>query len=104
MSPKDAPNMTPKDDRLRIADLGEWYEDLLKIDAAINGRSGSQQGSSLLCAKLQEREERIKQRVRYLASKREISFEAMWLILVKGEYRKLTDSELKELNELIPFD
>ena len=56
MSPKDAPNMTPKDDRLRIADLGEWYEDLLKIDAAINGRSGSQQVSSLLCAKLQERE------------------------------------------------
>jgi hypothetical protein len=92
-----------KDDRPRIAQLGEWYEDLLKIDAAINGRSEAQQATSLLCAKLQERQERIADRVRYLASKRGLSFEAMWLQLLKGDYRKLSEDELKELEQLIPF-
>lgn len=103
MSPKNDPNMA-RDERPRIANLGEWYEDLLTVDSAINGRSEAQQGSSLLCAKLQEREEKIRQRVRYLAAKRGVTFEEMWLQLLKGSYRKLTDTELKELAELPPFD
>ena len=53
-----------KDDRQRISNIGEWYEDLLRVDAAINGRSEALQASSLLCAKLQERQEKIMQRVR----------------------------------------
>lgn len=104
MSPTNDPNMAAKDDRVRISGLGEWYEDLLAIDAAINGRTASLQGASLLCAKLQERESRIKERVRYLAAKRGVSFEEMWLSILKGNYRKLTDAELEELNEIAPFD
>ncbi|WP_432811111.1 hypothetical protein [Pantanalinema sp. GBBB05] len=92
-----------KDERPRISSLGEWYEDLLKVDAIINGRSEALQASSLLCAKLQEREPKIVQRVRYLAAKRGITFEEMWLQLLKGNYRKLTELELKELQDLQSF-
>lgn len=92
-----------RDDRQRIANLGEWYEDLLKIDSVINGRSEAQQAASLLCAKLQERQEKIKERVRYLAAKRGISFEEMWLRILKGNYRKLTEEELRELDSICPF-
>ena len=92
-----------KDDRLRVASVGEWYEDLLTIDAIVNGRTESQQASSLLCSKLQERQERIKERVRYLAAKRGVTFEEMWLQLLKGNYRKLTTEELQELSAIAPF-
>lgn len=93
-----------KDERPRISNLGEWYEDLLKVDAAINGRSEPQQAASLLCAKLQERESRIKERVRYLAAKRGITFEEMWLELLKGEYKKMTPQELQELESILPLE
>jgi len=92
-----------KDERPRIASLGEWYEDLLSVDSAINGRSEAQQAASLLCAKLQERQDRVKERVRYLAAKRNISFEEMWLQILKGNYRKLTPEELSELDRIAPF-
>jgi len=95
--------MAPKDDRPRIASLGEWYEDLLAVDAAVNGRSEAQQATSLLCAKLQEREERVKARIRYLAAKRGVTFEAMWLQIIKGEYRKLSAAELADLQTIDPF-
>lgn len=96
-------NMAPKDDRPRISALGEYYEDLLVIDSAVNGRSPATQATSLLCAKLQEREERIRSRVKYLAAKRGIAFEEMWLKLLQGDYRKLTDEEISELDAIAPF-
>jgi uncharacterized protein (DUF3084 family) len=92
-----------RDDRTRISSLGEWYDDLLAIDALINGRSQAQQAASLLCSKLQEREEKIKQRVRYLAAKRGIPVDQMWLQLLKGDYRKLSDEELATLDNLDNF-
>jgi len=92
-----------KDDRPRISPLGEWYEDLLTVDSVINGRSEAQQSTSLLCAKLQERQDRIKERVRYLAAKRGVTFEQMWLSILQGNYRKLTSEELQELDAIAPF-
>ncbi|MEM7772410.1 MAG: hypothetical protein AAF327_18090 [Cyanobacteria bacterium P01_A01_bin.37] len=93
----------PKDDRIKISSLGEWYDDLLAIDSAINGRSSAQQAASLLCSKLQEREERINARVTYLARKRNLSFEEMWLSMLQGTYRKLTAEELEELEKIDGF-
>lgn len=89
----------PKDDRLRISALGEYYEDLLTVDSAINGRTEAQQSASLLCSKLQEREDKIKARVQYLAAKRGISFEEMWLLMLKGAYKKMTPQEIEELSK-----
>lgn len=57
--------------------LGEYYQDLLTIDAFIAGRTPSAQAGSLLCAKLQEREPRIKERLEYLANKRGITVEEL---------------------------
>lgn len=85
--------MPRKDDRTVLAPLGEYYEDLLAADSAINNRSMSQQGNSLLCAKLQEREEKIKTRVQYLANKRGISFDECWKMCVTGKLEKITPDE-----------
>lgn len=73
------------DDRIVIAPVGEWYEDLLTVDARITARSKAQQASSLLCAKLQEREDKIKERVDYLAKKKGVTFDEMWTALLRGD-------------------
>jgi len=91
--------MSRKDDRLSIPSLGEWYSDLIKVDAAINGRSEPNQAHSLLCAKLQERESKIKDRVQYLADKRKISFAEMWNQLLTSRFEKLTPEEFEKLLE-----
>lgn len=89
--------MPRKDDRLNIAPLGEWYEDLLTADSTINSRSVAIQASSLLCAKLQEREPKIKERIQYLANKRGISFEECWKLAVTGKLEKITPEEWAEM-------
>ena len=91
--------MPKPDDRLKIAPIGEFSEDLLTIDARMNASSSAQQASSLLRAKLQEREERIKARVTYLAWKRGISFDQMWEQLLKGTYAKITAEEAAFVRE-----
>lgn len=85
--------MPRKDDRTVIAPIGEYYEDLLSADSTINARSNAVQGSSLLCAKLQERESKIKERVQYLADKRGISFDECWKLCVTGKLEKITPEE-----------
>ncbi|MBD2057896.1 hypothetical protein H6F88_18035 [Oculatella sp. FACHB-28] len=96
--------MPKKTDRLQIPGIGEWYADLLRIDATINERSEPQQASSLLCSKLQEREPRIRERVKYLADKRGITFEEMWNDILTGKFEKLTPEEFAELKQLEQAD
>lgn len=85
---------------LRMAWLGEYYGDLLRIDAWVNNKSMAVQGNSLLCAKLQEREGKIRSRVRYLAEKRGVSEKAMWLQILKGEAQELTADEVALIEKL----
>ncbi len=85
--------MPRKDDRTVLSPIGEWYEDLLNVDAAVNARSTAIQGSSLLCAKLQERQALIKERIQYLADKRGISFDECWKLAVTGKLEKITPDE-----------
>ncbi|MGG6263219.1 hypothetical protein ACQ4M3_08055 [Leptolyngbya sp. AN03gr2] len=92
-----------KDDRLRIPSLGEWYEDLLRVDSAITGNSEPVQAASLLRAKLKERELIIEKRVRYLAAKRGITYEDMWLQILQGQYQKLTQDEINALESIVLF-
>jgi hypothetical protein len=65
--------------------LGEYYQDLLILDSWINARALSNQAGSLLCAKLQEREPRIKERLKYLADKRGCSTEELIKQILNGE-------------------
>ena len=83
-----------KDERLVIAPIGEYYNDLLIVDSWIRDTTKSQQASSLLCSKLQEREERIKERIEYLAKKRGITSDELWVQILKGNARKIDADEI----------
>lgn len=74
-----------KDGRLVVSPLGEFYEDLLKVDSWINARTIASQANSLLCAKLMQRQVEIRDRVTYLATKRGISAEDLWTQILSGE-------------------
>ncbi|NET09098.1 MAG: hypothetical protein F6K16_31220 [Symploca sp. SIO2B6] len=70
--------------RFAVPDLGEWYTDLLSIDSWINNRSRAVQAQSLLCAKLQEREQLIEKRLAYVAQKRGITPDELRLQILNG--------------------
>lgn len=81
----------------RIAvDLGEFYEDLLRVDAAINARPVATQAASLLCAKLQEREAVITKRLAYLADKRGVTPEQLWSDILAGRYTKPSPKDMED--------
>ena len=86
-------------ERFSIAPLGEFYRDLLEVDAWVNARTASTQANNLLCAKLQEREDRIKERVAYLAKKRGITLDEMWMQILKGEAQDISPDEIQLLEE-----
>ncbi|TBR56428.1 hypothetical protein B4U84_29850 [Westiellopsis prolifica IICB1] len=85
--------MPKKDERLAIPALGEYYNDMLTVDAWVNGRTKVVQAQSLLCAKLQERDKLIKERVEYLAKKRDITFDQMWAAILNGTAQKMIPGE-----------
>jgi hypothetical protein len=81
--------MAPDKRRIQIPDIGLYYEDLLIWDSAINERSMPVQAQSLLCAKLQEREPKINERLEYISEKIEIPVDEIKIRLRNGE--KLRD-------------
>lgn len=85
--------MPRKDERLAIPALGEYYNDVLTVDAWVNGRTKVAQAQSLLCAKLQERDKLIRERVEYLAKKRGITFDEMWAEILNGTAQKIVPGE-----------
>ncbi|MCW5319032.1 hypothetical protein GTQ43_36985 [Nostoc sp. KVJ3] len=85
--------MPRKDERLAIPGLGEYYNDVLTVDAWVNGRTKVVQAQSLLCAKLQERDKLIKERVEYLAKKRGITFDEMWEQILNNTAQKTIPGE-----------
>lgn len=85
-------------ERFSIAPIGEYYRDLLEVDSWINARTASTQANSLLCSKLQEREQRIKNRVEYLAKKRGITSDEMWIQILKGQAEDLKPDEIVDLD------
>ena len=88
-------------ERSYISYPGEYYDDAWTVEAALKGRTKTAEGSSLLCAKLQERESRRNAMVQYLANKRNISFEEMWNQLLVGDYEPITPTEFKKIQEMI---
>lgn len=80
---------------MKLPPLGEWYDDLLTLDSWINDRTKGQQALSLLSAKLQEREPKIRERLEYLAKKRGISADELWQKILDGtaDRPQTTDSE-----------
>jgi hypothetical protein len=89
-------------DRQYISYLGEYYDDCWTIEAELKSRTKTTEGASLLCAKLQEREEKRNKMVQYLADKRGISFKEMWNQILTGKYTPLTPDELAKIQEIDP--
>lgn len=75
----------PKVKRIALPPIGEYYSDMLLYDSFITGRSQSMQAASLLCAKLQEREQKIESRLVYLAEKRNIPVAELKKQIREGE-------------------
>jgi hypothetical protein len=50
----------------------------------LKGKTKTAEATSLFCAKLQEREPKRNAMVQYLADKRGITFQEMWLQLLNG--------------------
>lgn len=86
--------MARKDERLMIAPLGEFYEDLLKIDAWATAQTIAGQGKLLLCERLMQRQEGIRSRIEYLATKRGVTIDELWMQVLKGEAKKLEAEEI----------
>jgi len=82
--------------RLQIPNPGHYYSDLLNVDASLNNRSAPVQAQSLLCAKLQEREKLIKERVQYLADRDKRPFQEVWDSLRVGNYEGSNGSMFTE--------
>jgi hypothetical protein len=89
-------------ERQYIAYLGEYYDDAWTIEAELKGKTKTIEGASLLCAKLQEREEKRTKMVQYLADKRAISFKEMWRQILTGKYQPLSNEELAKISEIDP--
>lgn len=85
--------------RLQIGALSEFYEDLLRADSFLANNSLASQGKSLLQSYLGQKESKIKERVRYLAQKRNIGFEEMWTQIQAGTAQQMTQDELMEMLE-----
>jgi len=76
--------MKSNPDKIQVG-IGEYYSHLLKWDAWVNNRTKSGQASSLLCAKLQEREQRIDDRLEYLAKIRNMTIDELKAAIIGGD-------------------
>jgi hypothetical protein len=85
--------------RLQIGALSEFYEDLLRADSFLANNSLASQGKSLLQSYLGQKETKIKERIAYLAKKRNISFEEMWQQVQSGTAQQMSQEELNNLQE-----
>ncbi|MCT7953309.1 hypothetical protein NG798_26270 [Ancylothrix sp. C2] len=83
-----------KDERIVISPLGEYYDDVLTVDAWINNRSKANQANNLLCSKLQEREKKIEERIAYLATKRGITPTELWWQILRGEAQRIDPTDI----------
>jgi hypothetical protein len=66
-----------KKKRRQLPYLGLWYEHLLQWDAYLANKSVPQQAHSLICVRLQMREEDIEKRLLYVAEQKGISVEEL---------------------------
>ena len=90
------PSVARKDERLLVAPLGEYYDDLLAVYAFVTDRTRSTQGNFLLCEKLREEAPKVRESVAYLAKKRGIEPEKLWNQILKGEAKKISPEEIVE--------
>ena len=85
-------------DRLNIRHPGEFYGDMLAIEAFLKGgRSLSEEACNLLCARLMQRREIRTEMLVHLARKRRVSVEALIEDILKGRAQPIEPDEYKTM-------
>ncbi len=85
--------------RINIRNLGEYYTDMLRIEAFIKDSAITTQAGSMLRAYLNKRTAYRDRVVEYLAWKRGISPDDMKMQIISGEAAQLSQEELIELRK-----
>ena len=85
--------------RLQVPFLGEYYNDLLVIEAWLKDRSGPAEAQSLLRSALMEREATRNAIIERLAKKRGISADVLTAQILSGAAEHLTPEEYATLQD-----
>lgn len=81
--------MAPKSIRIDLAQLGEWYANLLTVDAALNASTETSLAIANIKYGLNAKKTRIRETVQYLADQRNIPYQQMWNEILNGKYKQL---------------
>lgn len=73
------------DERIRIASLGEYYSDLLKLDAWRCDRTKAEQAQVLVCTQLDEHKALIDDAIAQAAKKRGLAPDEVRTKILSGE-------------------
>lgn len=79
---------TSQTNRLAIPDLGDYFNDMLRLEAILHSRSIAQEVAHLLKLKLTEQQEERTTKIGYLARKRGLDVETMTRKLLAAENLK----------------
>lgn len=85
--------------RLQIPFLGEYYNDLLVIEAWLKDRSAPTEAQNLLCSELAKREAPRTAIIERLARKRGISADALIDQILAGTAEHLTPEDYSEIRK-----
>jgi hypothetical protein len=85
--------MSKKQERLYIQQLGEIYEDELKVRAWLNRSTLSLQAKSDLSTFLNMRRDDTKEKLQIMANKRGISYEELRKAITDGTAEKLVEED-----------
>ncbi|MFG6100502.1 hypothetical protein SPB21_35015 [Leptothoe sp. ISB3NOV94-8A] len=85
--------------RFQMPFLGEYYNDLLAIEAWLKDRSAPTEAQNMLCSALTEREATRNAIIERLARKRGISAEALIDQILAGTAEHLTPEEYATLRD-----
>ena len=85
--------------RISIRNLGEYYSDMLRIEAFIKDSAPTTQAATMLRAYLNKRTAYRDRVVEYLAWKRGITPEEMKMLIITGKANQLSQDDLVELRK-----
>lgn len=92
--------MAKQQNRIQIRDPGEYYRDVLKIEAYLKGgRALGEEACNLLCARLMQRREIRQDMLNHLAMKRGITADELVLAILADSVPPVSVAEMAELKE-----
>jgi hypothetical protein len=84
--------------RIQIRDPGEFYADMLALEAYLKGgRSLGEEACNLLCARLMQRREIRGEMLQHLAKKRGVSVDELTISILRGESGPMSAEDFREL-------